>query len=215
MSAITPTTCPGRTCGGLGSTCSFPAPPPTDQHLALDQLPWSVSGERGAAACAPAKRRPRSAVDPRGSRALPTLDHPVPARPIRAATTKQLTDHSDTSNRVRQRWLSAAPTYSGSSAVRTARLQRPRTPDACPSGHPDHTGGVDTGRLDTGRVDTGRVDTGRPPDQLDGRPDSGRGPGDERRGRRPDILDGHDDGDRRLGGANLAGVAASAALGNP
>jgi hypothetical protein len=43
--------------------------------------------------------------------------------------------------------------------VRTARLQRPRTPDACLSGHPDHTG----------RVDTGRLDTGRPPEQLDGR----------------------------------------------
>jgi hypothetical protein len=42
--------------------------------------------------------------------------------------------------------------------VRTARRQRPRTPDACLSGHPDHTG----------RVDTGRVDTGGPLDQLDG-----------------------------------------------
>jgi hypothetical protein len=218
MSAITPTTCPGRTCGGLGSTCSFPAPPPTDQHLALDQLPWSVSGERGAAACAPAKRRPRSAVDPRGSRALPTLDHPVPARPIRAATTKQLTDHSDTSNRVRQRWLSAAPTYSGSSAVRTARLQRPRTPDACPSGHPDHTGRVDTRRMDTGRMDTGRADTGRPPDQLDGRPSAWRTADANRatngvagvrtswtaRRRRPPD-----------GQPKLARVAASAALGNP
>jgi hypothetical protein len=45
--------------------------------------------------------------------------------------------------------------------------------------------------------------------------DSGRGPSDDRRGRRPDILDGHDDGDRRLGGPNLARVAASAALVNP
>jgi hypothetical protein len=27
---------------GLGSTCSSPAPPPTDRHLALDRLPWSA-----------------------------------------------------------------------------------------------------------------------------------------------------------------------------
>jgi hypothetical protein len=45
--------------------------------------------------------------------------------------------------------------------------------------------------------------------------DSGCGLGDERRGWRPDILDGHDDGDRRLGGANLAWVAASAVLSSP
>jgi hypothetical protein len=101
--------------------------------------------------------------------------------PIRAATTKPLGDHSDTSNPVRQTWPVPRHRRPGSSAVRTAR-----TPDACPdaclSGHSDHTG----------RVDTGRLDTGRPRDQVDGRPDGGQS--DERRGRRPDILDGHDDG---------------------
>jgi len=96
----------------------------------------------------------------------------------------------------------------GSSTVRTARLQRLWTPDACPSGHPDHPG----------RMDSGRLDTRRPPDQLDGRPSAWRtadaDPAKDRRGRRPDILDGHD-GDRRLGGPNLARVAVSAALVNP
>jgi hypothetical protein len=63
--------------------------------------------------------------------------------------------------------------------VRTARTPRPRTPEACPSGHPDRAG----------RVDTGRVDTRRPPDHwTDVRPaDSGRGQGDEWRVRRPGI----------------------------
>lgn len=73
-----------------------------------------------------------------------------------------------------RRGCPAAPMDSGSSALRTAWMQRPRTPDACPSGHPDRTGRVDTGRMDTGRMDTGRVDTGRPPDQLDGRPSAWR-----------------------------------------
>jgi hypothetical protein len=66
---------------GLGSTCSFPAPPPTDRHLALDQLHGRRGGERGAAAWTPAKRRPRCGVDPRASHARPTFDHPFPARP--------------------------------------------------------------------------------------------------------------------------------------
>jgi hypothetical protein len=145
---------------GTGSICSLPPPPPTDRHLALDQLPWSASGERGAAACTHAKRRTRSAVDPRASHARPTFDHPVPARPDSSS--------DDQAAHRPQRYVQpgtpsvAGPAHRrllGSSAVRTARLQWPRTPDACLSGHPDHTG----------RVDTGRLDTGRPPDQLDGR----------------------------------------------
>jgi hypothetical protein len=81
---------------------------------------------------------------------------PSPPGPVRAATTKPLADHGDTPN-------PGAPTVAGppqrrpgSSAVRTARLQRPRTPNACLSGHPGYTG----------RPDTGRPDTGRPPDQV-------------------------------------------------
>jgi hypothetical protein len=63
--------------------------------------------------------------------------------------------------------------------VRTARTQRPRTPDACPSGLPDRTG----------RVDTGRVDTGRPPDQWTrtGRPAACPASGQPRRPRRPPV----------------------------
>jgi hypothetical protein len=142
--------------------------------LAPGQLPWSPGGELGAGACAHTRRRcqrrPSSALDTRASDA-PANGGPSPAPPgpIRATTSKPLTDHSDTSNLVREVACPAPPMYSGSSTLRTAGMQRPRTPDACLSGHPDRTGRVDTGRLDTGRLDTGRLDTGRPPEQLVGR----------------------------------------------
>jgi hypothetical protein len=65
---------------GPGSICSLPAPANRPAPGA-GPAPWSASGERGAAACTHAKRRTRSAVDPRASHARPTFDHPVPARP--------------------------------------------------------------------------------------------------------------------------------------
>jgi hypothetical protein len=182
------------------STCSFSYSPgqPTGTWRWTSFL-GRPGGERGAPASAHAKRRrPRSAVDTHASHALATHDHPFPPGPIRAATTKPLADHSDTSNPLRPNvGCPAAPTHS--------RIQR-------------GADSADAAAADTGRVsvrtprnapvvDTGRLDTGRPPDQLDGRADGGQrtGPSDERRGRRPDIFDGHDDGGRRLGGANLRG----------
>jgi hypothetical protein len=106
-----PTTCPGRTCGDLGA----PAPPvfPANRPArARDQVP--LVGQAASAAPRPVrmrKRRPRAGVDPRASHALPTFDHPFAARPIRAATTKPLTDYSDTSSPVHQTWpIPAAPT---------------------------------------------------------------------------------------------------------
>jgi hypothetical protein len=198
MSASTPATRPARTCGDLEA----PAPPPTDRHLALDQLPWSARR--------PARRRRLDACEAAPSLAstLVRSTHgqrstiPCPPGPIRAATTKPLTDHRDPSNPVHQPW--SVPPHRCSPDP--ARLQRPRTPDGCPSGHPDHPGRVDTGRVDTGRVDTGRVDT-RPVGRTSVRTaDSGRGHSDERRGRCPDILDGHDDGDRRMGSQSSLGL---------
>lgn len=145
--------------------------------LAPGQLPWSPGGELGAGACAHTRRlcqrQPSSALDTRASDTLPTLDHPFPARPDSG-------NHEQAAHRP-QRHVEpgaldvacpAAPMDSGSSAVRTAWMQRPRTPDACLSGHPDRTG----------RVDTGRLDTGCPPDQLvDGRPHGGERTRTERR----------------------------------
>jgi hypothetical protein len=181
--------------------------------LALDQLPWSVRRRaRRPSRCdceAAAQACCRPSCPPRTANARPSLpSQPDPASDDQAARGPTATRRTP----VRQTWAVPRHRRPGSSAVRTARTQRPRTPDACLSGYPDHTGRVDTGRVDTGRVDTGRVDTGRPLDPLGGRPHGGES--DERRGRRPDILDGHDGGGRRLGGPNLARVATSSALGN-
>jgi hypothetical protein len=208
-SSITPAACPGRTCGGrVCAPASSRAPQPTRRHPGAGPAPFGrPGGERGAAVCVHAKRRPRSAVDTRASHPLPTFDHPLPSqarfgqrRPRRSPTT------ATRRTRCTKHGRSRGTDVRDPSAVRTARTQRPRTPDACPSGHPHHTRPLDTGRLDTGR----------PPDQwTDVRTaDRGRGQRDEQRGRRPDVLDGHDGGDRRLGGPNLARVTASAVLGN-
>jgi hypothetical protein len=199
---------------GLGSTCSSPAPPPTDRHLALDRLPWSArrrARRRSLDACEAAPSLASTLVRATHGQRSTIF---CPPGPIRAATTKPLTDHSDPSNPVHQPW----PVPPHRCIPDPARLQRPRTPDACPSGHPDHTGRVDTRRMDTGRMDTGRADTGRPPDQLDGRPSAWRTADANRatngvagvrtswtaRRRRPPD-----------GQPKLARVAASAALGNP
>jgi hypothetical protein len=177
--------------------------------LALDQLPWSArrrARRRSRCDCeaaAQACRRP--SCQPRTANARPSLSQPGR---IRAATTNPLADHSDPSNPVRQIWAVPRHRPPGSSAVRTARTQRPRTPDACLSGRLS----VRTPGSHRSPGHRTRVDTGRPRDQADGRPHGGES--DERRGRRPDILDGHDGGGRRLGGPNLARVAPSSALGN-
>jgi hypothetical protein len=89
---------------GLGSTCSSPAPPPTDRHLALDQLPWSArrrARRRSLDACEAAPSLASTLVRAtHGQRStIPCLPGP-----IRAATTKPLTDHSDPSNPVHQPW---------------------------------------------------------------------------------------------------------------
>src|SRR5512133_3102566 len=150
---------------GTWSTRSFPCSPANRPAPALDQLPWSPSSERGAAAGTHTKWQSRSGVDPRASHAWPTFDHPFPPGPIRAATTKPRTDHSDTSNPVRQCGRSrrtdgfrdpARSGQRGCSGCGHRTRVRPDTPD-----HP-------------GRVDTGRLDTRRPPDQLDGRPPAWR-----------------------------------------
>jgi hypothetical protein len=146
--ASQPATCPGRTCG---ATCG---------HLLLLVLPsqrpapwrWTSSlggpgSERDAAAGAHAKRRPRSALDTRASHTLPTHDQPFPARPDSGSD-----DHA--ARGPSRHVESGVPNVGcpphrrmpGSSAVRTARTQRPRTPDACPSGHPGSYGRVDIGR---------------------------------------------------------------------
>jgi hypothetical protein len=208
-SSSTPATCPRRACEGLVSTCSLACSP------ANRPAPWRWTsslgrpgGERGAAAGATAKRRPRPAVDPRASHALPTHDHLFPARPHSGS--------DDQAARRPQRPVEPGPPNLGCPAAPTSGIQR--------GADSADAEAADTGRLSVRRLSVRtpgshrspghrtRVDTGRPRDQVDGRPHGGES--DERRGRRPDILDGHDGGGRRLGGPNLARVAPSSALGN-
>jgi hypothetical protein len=146
---------------GTWSTRSFPCSPANRPAPALDQLPWSPSSERGAAAGTHTKWQSRSGVDPRASHARPTFDHSCPPGPIRAATTKPRTDHSDTSNPVRQCGRSR----------RTDGFRIQHGPDSAAAAAVD-TGRVSvrTPRITPGRVDARRLDTRRPPDQLDGRP---------------------------------------------
>jgi hypothetical protein len=152
---------PRGTCAHMLLPCSPGQPTDT---LALDQLPWSAR-RRSAA---PQPVRVRSGGPDLLSTLVPATHCqrwtiPSPPGPLRAATTRPL---GTTATRRTSAPTVACPGHrrSGSSAVRTARTQRPRTPDACLSGHPDHAG----------RVDTGRLDTGPPPDQLDGRPHGGQ-----------------------------------------
>jgi hypothetical protein len=136
-SAITPATCRGRLRGTFVHARSFPAPPanrpaPGAGPAALIGQP----GEHGAAAGAPAKRRPRSAVDTRASHPRPTFDHP--SRQARFGQRRP--SHSPTTA-IHRTWVHHTRPVPpqrrpGSSAMRTARLQRPRTPDAWLSGHP-------------------------------------------------------------------------------
>ena len=192
-SGVTPAIRPGHTCG---ATCAhllplvLPSQPPAP---GAGPAPWSARRRaRRRSLCgseAAARVCRRHSCDPRSADTRASL----PARPVRTATTKPLADHSDTSNPVGTTWAEPHRPIPGSSTGWTARMQRLRTPERCPSGHPNHAG---------------RVDTGRPPAQwTDVRPaDSGRGQGDKRRVRPPDILDGHGHGDRRLAGQFPVGL---------
>jgi hypothetical protein len=210
-SAITPATRPERTCRG---TCEHRLPPLLP-HQPAGTWRWTSphgstrrrARRRSLHACqAAAQVCRRHSCEPRTANTRPSLPRQTrlgQRRPSHSPTTT--TPPTPCANVA----CPAAPTPSGSSAARTARLPRPRTPDACPSGHPDHPGRVDTAR-------PGHRTSARPVGRTSVRMvDRGRGQHDERRGRRPDILDGHDDGDRRLRGPNLARAAASAVLGNP
>jgi hypothetical protein len=76
--------------------------------LAPGQLPWSPGGELGAGAGAHTRRRcqrrPSSALDLVRATHCQGWTIPSPPGPIRATTSKPLTDHSDTSNLVRSTW---------------------------------------------------------------------------------------------------------------
>jgi hypothetical protein len=194
---------------GTWNTRSFPYSPPTDRHRR-----WTSSHGRRAASAAPQPVRIPSGSPGRSStlvRATHGQRSTIPSRQARFGQRRPSRAPTTATRPTRCANVAgpAAPTDSGSSTVRTARLQRLWTPDACPSGHP----GSPRSR---GHRSPGHQTSARPVGRTSVRmADSGRGPSDDRRGRRPDILDGHDDGDRRLGGPNLARVAASAALVNP
>jgi hypothetical protein len=194
---------------GTWNTRSFPYSPPTDRHRR-----WTSSHGRRAASAAPQPVRIPSGSPGLAStlvRATHGQRSTIPSRQARFGQRRPSRAPTTATRPTRCANVAgpAAPTDSGSSTVRTARLQRLWTPDACPSGHP----GSPRSR---GHRSPGHQTSARPVGRTSVRmADSGRGPSDDRRGRRPDILDGHDDGDRRLGGPNLARVAASAALVNP
>jgi hypothetical protein len=185
------------------STCSLPCSP------ANRPAPWrwtsflgQPGGERGAAACATAKRRPRSAVDTRAGHALPTFDHPSQPGRIRAATTKPLGDHSDTSN--------PGPPNVACPAAPTSGMQRgPDSADA---------EATDTGRLAVRTPGSHRSPGHRTPGHRTSTRPSGRTSARRTERRTAWPASGHPRRPRRrrrrLGGPNLAGVAASAALGN-
>jgi hypothetical protein len=106
------------------STCSLACSP------ANRPAPWRWTsslgrpgGERGAAAGAHARRRPRSAVDPRASHALPTLDHLFPARPDSGS--------DDQAARRPQRHVEPGPPNPGCPTAPTSGIQRgPDSADA-------------------------------------------------------------------------------------
>jgi hypothetical protein len=217
LSGSTPATCPRRTGGATRAHLLLVVLPwPTDRHLALDQLPWLprrrtrrpslCACEAAAQACRRHSYRPRTAR---------RTTIPSPPGPIRAATTKPLTDHGDPSN-------PGAPNLAGPAAPTRSGIQRGADrPEAA---------AADSGRLSVRTPASHRSRGHRTPGQrtrghrTSARPvgrtavrmaDSRCGQRDGRRGRCPDILDGHDHGGRRLGGATLARVVVSAALGNP
>ena len=172
--------------GDVGAAAPARAPSQPTGILRWTSSHGRPGGERHAVASAdpmegPVWRRPLG--EPRTAEPTTIPSPPGPNSGSDDPATRRSQRHL--APRCAQRW--AAPPHRrmpGSSAVRTAPTPpRPRSPQACLSGHQDRAG----------RVDTGRVDTGRPPDQwTDVRPaDSGPGHRDQWRVRRPDILDGH------------------------
>jgi hypothetical protein len=156
-----PTTCPGRIGGATCAYLLLPLlPRPADRCLALDQLPWSPrqhARRPSLCAChAAAQVCRRHSCQPRAARRTtipPRQARFGQRRPSRSPTT------ATRQTRLRPTWpVPRHRRVPGSSAMRTARLQRPRTPDACLSGHPHHTGRVDTGRVDSGVCPTGWTD---------------------------------------------------------
>jgi hypothetical protein len=167
-------------------------------------------GKCGAPASARAKRRPRSAVATPASHPLPDARSSLPRQarfgqrhPSRSPTTAPRRTRCAHRGRSRGTDAFRDPARCGQRgcsgrghrtrvSVRTPALHRSR-------GH--RTPGHRTSARPVGRTSVRMADRGC-------------GQSDGRRGRCPDMLDGHDGGGRRLGGANLARVAASAALGN-
>jgi hypothetical protein len=148
---------------GPVSTCSVQCSP------ASRPAPWPGTSAR-IGPLGPRRRRRRNAGQ---AAALATVDlvrashgqpRTIPSRPARCrqATTPP-TDHRHI-DPLRPAGRPATPNHSGSSAARTGAAAAPRTPEACPSGHLDGTG----------RLDTGRLDAGCPLDRLDGHPTADR-----------------------------------------
>jgi hypothetical protein len=202
MVGITPTTCPGRTCGGsLVSTCSFRAPPALWRRV-------SSLGRQAASSTPEPVRIPGGCVN--GGPALPST--------LVRATHCQRWTSLPRQARFGRRRASRSPT----TAIRRtwcARRGLPRRTDVFRiqrSADSLDAEAADTGRLSVrtpgshrsrGHRSPGHRTSARPVGWTDVRTaDSGRGQSDERRGRRPDTLDGHDDGDRRPDGATLARV---------
>jgi len=88
---------------------------------------------------------PRPSCEP----STPTHDHPVLAGSARAGDHAARGPTAARRTCCAQRRLPTAPTHSSIQHF-GQRGRRPRTPEACPSGHPDRTSRVDTGRVDTG-----------------------------------------------------------------
>jgi hypothetical protein len=112
-----PAPCPGRTCGDVGAPAPSPLPRQPAGTWRGTSSPGRRGGERGAAAWTPAKRRPRPGVDPGASHARQPSTIPVPPGPMRAATTKPLTDHRDPVE-------PAAPAVAGPGRTDGFRVQR-------------------------------------------------------------------------------------------
>jgi hypothetical protein len=181
--------------------------------LAPGQLPCSPGGELGAGACAHTRRRcqrrPSSALDTRASDALPTLDHPFPARP----------DSGNDEQAAHRPQRHVEP-----GALDVACPPHRCIPDPAWCGQPGCRGrGHRTPVCPDTRIapvawtpDAWTPDV-RPTSWLDGRPHDGQR---TRTGRRPAwSASGHPGRPRRprppVGLPNLARVTASAALGHP
>jgi hypothetical protein len=114
---------------------------PTDRHPGAGPAP--LVGQ--AASAAPQPLCVRS-----GGPGLPSILMPamhcrhttIPSREARFGRRRPRRSRTTATRRTRGAQTRAAPRHRrpGSSAVRTARTQRPQTPDACPSGHPECNG---------------------------------------------------------------------------